>query len=474
VPADPRPELKLGLLSFLLTFAGACCAQLAGRPLLFLGGLTDEWFGLGWNLAFHGTLGWGDEPILLRPPGYPAFVALLLRAFTRVPLRLTPAYTESAAQLVSLAQALLLAATAALLFAWLRRPFGNAIAFAAALVYGLNPYSLVLPGLMHYDVLHLFLLVAGCAALDVAIARAERGAGPMAAAGALWGMAALVRPVTLPLPLFVAAMLFARGLRGSRAARALLAFCVAMALVIAPWTLRNFRISGRLVPVNVQGWAAVWGSTVEPLELDANTYQWRAIGLLHMQPLYRRVTGEDYSYLGFLKHNVALEAAFKEAALENIRERPRVYLWNVARGLLGLTLQLNTSLVGVFQRIQRTGEVVSQAWFWSGAEQERGATLASRTLDVLHLLLLAFAALGLARAIARREPFLAVPGLVFTCVALAHALTFFDFTYYYLKLPFLVVFAASGLASLRERGPLLAALLAGLAVAGSAALLLGL
>jgi len=68
----------------------------------------------------------------------------------------------------------------------------------------------------------------------------------------------------------------------------------------------------------------------------------------------------------------------------------------------------------------------------------------------------------------------AIPGLAFTCVALAHALTFFDFTYYYLKLPFLVVFAASGLASLRERGPLLAALFAGLAVAGSAALLLGL
>jgi hypothetical protein len=327
---------------------------------------------------------------------------------------------------------------------------------------------------MHYDVLHLFLLVAGCAALDGALARAETSFWPMAAAGALWGLAALVRPVTLPLPLFVLGMLFARGLRGRRAAGACFAFSIAMALAIAPWTLRNFRIAGRVVPVNVQGWAAVWGSTVEPLPLDANEYQWRSIGIKHLQPLYRHVTGEDYSYLGFLKHNVALESAFKQAALANIRERPRVYLWNVARGLLGLSLQLNTSLVAVWQRIQRTGEVVSQAWFWSGGENERRATLASRSMEALHLLLLAFAGLGLVRACAGREAFLAVPGLVFACVALAHALTFFDFTYYYLKLPFLVVFAASGLAGWRARGPLLAALLACLALASSAALLLGL
>jgi len=71
----------------------------------------------------------------------------------------------------------LLAATAALLFAWLRRRVGNTLAFAAALLYGLNPYSLVLPGLLHYDVLHLFLLVAGCAALVLG------GHGPDAGTG---------------------------------------------------------------------------------------------------------------------------------------------------------------------------------------------------------------------------------------------------------------------------------------------------
>ena len=168
-----RPALKLGLLVFLVTMAAAGYALREHRPLLTLDGLTDEWFPLGYNVAAYGTLGWGDEPILLRPPGYPAFIAGVLRLTTRVPPRLTPSYGEIATSMVCLAQAVLLAATAALLFAWLRPRVGNALAFAAALLYGLNPYSLVLPGLLHYDVLHLFLLVAGCLALDLALARAD-------------------------------------------------------------------------------------------------------------------------------------------------------------------------------------------------------------------------------------------------------------------------------------------------------------
>lgn len=129
LPAGARPELRLGLLVFLLTVAAAGYVLLMRRPLLFLGSLTDEWFPLGYNLAAYGTLGWGDEPILLRPPGYPAFIAGLLLLATRVPVRLTPSYAEIAVQMVFLAQAVLLAATAALLFAWLRRRIGNALAF---------------------------------------------------------------------------------------------------------------------------------------------------------------------------------------------------------------------------------------------------------------------------------------------------------------------------------------------------------
>jgi hypothetical protein len=442
-------------------------------PLLFLGGLTDEWFPLSYNLAAYGTLGWGDEPILLRPPGYPAFVAAVLRLTTRVPARLTPSYTTIATEMVCLAQAVLLAATATLLFAWLRRRVGNGPAFAAGLLYGLNPYCLMLPGLIHYDVLHLFLLVAGCAALDRALDRAPSSLRPLAATGALWGLAALVRPVTLPLPLLVLVMIFARGLRGRRAAAAALAFSLAMAAVIAPWTARNYALSGRFIPINVQGWAAVWGSTVMPLRMEPNEYQWSTVAARYWRPLYLRLTGEEYDYLGYLKHNVALEVGFKDEALGNLRRQPGVYAWNAARGFLSLSLQINTSLVSVFQRIQRTGEVVRQQWFWAGAEAERPETRASRATGVVFALLTVLAGIGIARGAARRDSFVLVPGLVYLCVALAHALTFFDFNYYYLKLPFLVVFAALGTDALGKRGRWLAVVPLALALGTSAALLLG-
>ena len=129
--AGARPEITLGLLVFLLTLASAGYVLIARRPLLFLGGLTDEWFPLGYNVAAYGTLGWGDQPILLRPPGYPAFLAGVLRLATRVAPPPTPAYTSAALRMVTLAQATLLAATAALLFAWLRPRVGNGVAFGS-------------------------------------------------------------------------------------------------------------------------------------------------------------------------------------------------------------------------------------------------------------------------------------------------------------------------------------------------------
>lgn len=469
-----RPELTLGLLVFLLTLVASSSLTAIRRPLLAMGGLTDEWFPLGYNLAAFGTLGWGDQPILLRPPGYPAFIAAILGIAAPPPAaEATPAYDAVAFAVVSQAQALLLAATAALLFVALRRRVGNALATMAALLYGLNPYSLLLPGLLHYDVLHHFVLVAGCLALDRALDRAGTSPWPLAAAGAFWGVAALIRPVTLPLPVFVLLMILARGIRGRRAAVALLAFSLAMGAAIAPWTARNYFHSGRVVPINIQGWAAVWGSSVERLKPDPNEYQWAAVAATYMLPLHRRVTGENYDYHGYVKHNAALEAAFKHDALENLRRQPGVYAWNVARGFLSMSLQINTAMVSAFQRIQREQVLVSQSWFWTGHEAERTPTRASRTTGALFGLLTVLAAIGFAQGARRRDLFLLVPGLVYLCAATAHALTFVDFMYYYLRVPFLIVFAAVGMDALGAWGLRVAAGLLALAVTASAVLLLG-
>jgi 4-amino-4-deoxy-L-arabinose transferase-like glycosyltransferase len=438
-----------------LLFVGSLAAALflcvARRPAGSLGGLTDEYFPLGVNLAAHGTLGWGTTPIVFRPPGYPAFVALVLRATTPVPPVPGPEYLAQAGVIVCIAQAALLAATSVLLFEWLRRRVRASIAFTAALLYGVNPYSLILVGLVHYDVLHLFLTVAGCIALETAVERRDRAWLGLLAAGVLWGLTTLVRPLTLLLPPFVWLALHGRGLRGWRVATALCFFVAGMGLAIMPWTVRNYAVSGRLIPVNAQFWVAFWGSTAAKLRMDPNEYQWRGMAVTH----YKRATGQDYDYLAYLRDNLGLEAAFREQSLRNLRAQPEVYLHNVLRGFATMNLQINTALVSAYQRIQRPGESASQAWFWEGAEDERRETLASRSFGVLVAALTLLAGYGIVSAWSRRDGWLFVPGAVYLCLCLAHTLTYMDFMYYYVKLPFLVVFAALGLEALHARGPTL-------------------
>jgi len=439
-----------GLLALLVLGASTYLMRV-GRPLEYVGGLTDEWFPIGCNLAVHQTMGLGKEPIVLRPPGYPAFIAIVLSVTTRVPAAIGLEYLQEAARPVLLVQAVLLAATAVLIFAWLTPRVGVRGALVAAALYGLNPYSLLLPGLLHYDVLHHFITVAGCIALDRSLS-ASRPFIPLAGAGALWGVATLVRSVTLPLPVFVLGMIVARGYRGRRALAAAVTFAAGMAVTVAPWTARNYRVTGRLIPVNLQGWAAIWGSTVAPLRLDPNEFQWAGLAETQMQPIFRRATGADYAYSAYVRNNVAVEEAFKQAALENLAARPGIYAWNVVRGFVSLSFQINTSLVSVYQRVQRTREAPSQSWFWAGQGAERRETLASSAFGVLVGALTILAVAGLALGIARGDHFLLVPGLVCACMVLAHAVTFVDVMYYYLKVPFLVVFAAVGLEAVRERG----------------------
>ena len=71
-------SLKLASLVFLLVVAVSLPRQLI--PLRFAGGSVDgDWFTLGANLATFGTLGFGEEPLVYRAPGFPAFVAVIVK-----------------------------------------------------------------------------------------------------------------------------------------------------------------------------------------------------------------------------------------------------------------------------------------------------------------------------------------------------------------------------------------------------------
>ena len=169
-----------------------------------------------------------------------------------------------------------------------------------------------------------------------------------------------------------------------------------------------------------------------------------------------------------------LDAAHRREAIANIRRQPLVYVRNVARSLYTLTFQMNTGLPRAFRFLQREPGLARADWFQRGLPQPfegRGLAMALRGSFGI---LAALSVVGLALAALQRDRQMLPPVLVGACVGLAHALTHMDLMYFYLRIPFLVIFAFYALHQLVPRGPNLvlrgrpipAAMAAGFVLAG--------
>ena len=442
--AISRGTVALAVFAAVLAVAGFSIARRC--QLGFMGGLADEHFALGLKLRANGTLGPDrDEPSALRPPGYPAFVAAATAAIVRPPAQLSAAaFLDSGQRAVYAVQALALAATAALLFLWLSERLSPHWAASAALVFGLNPYGIVLVGLLHYAVLHLLLLVASAWTLQRALDRPA--AGRALAAGVVAGVCNLVRPVTMMVPALVLAadVLARRPWRDTLRRTAALA--AGMALALAPWAVRNWTVTGRLIPVGDTGWTALWGQTLRPLAVDPARYEWYELVAPHFRPLFARATGApDYDYLVLVRRTADVERVFRAEALANLRQRPGVYLGNAVRTLSSYLLDVSPMFVETFAAVQdgcrgATAEVPS-AWFHPGG-RVFGRTALARIFRWTWLAVTGAAVLGLVLALRRRDRFALAPSLLLLAMGLTHALVLVSPMHYYSKLPLVVALAA--------------------------------
>jgi hypothetical protein len=487
VSAPPR-RLPMAALVFALVASLGLTSVLTRPQLGTLGGVTDEYFALGARLWANGTLGLSaDEPSALRAPGYPALVAATLRVAlgdpASVDLRAVHVRGQRA---VGVMQAMVLALGAALLFAWLATRVDATLAAALAVAFGTGPYVLVAAGLLHYGPVHMTLMVAGCWLLDRAVAAPS--ARRLALAGALWGLAALVRPVTVLLPFFVLlALLWAR--TPARAAlRHTLVLAAAMGAVLVPWTARNLHVTNRLVLVTNNNWVTLWGQTVRPLPHDPNRYVWFDLYAADLMPVISRVTGNlAFDYEQYVRRLGEIEDAFRAEALSNLRRQPAVYAGNVARTAASLLVEPTPVLLAAFRQVRLDeaslrgpyGVVaVPQGWFVRGEPQPTLPPVLHVASNLLVYGWLVLAGAGALVALRRRTPaglaLLAVGG----CVLTTHALVFMHLMHYYVRWPIAAGLAALALQELASRGPrearaarLGAGLLATLSVAVSAALI---
>jgi hypothetical protein len=173
-------------------------------------------------------------------PAYPVFLAALSFGM------------PASLGFIRLAQAVVAAFGALLVMALAERLVGPRAAIAAGLVYALDPLLVMASGLLYPEtvaalVLPLVILLSLEAAEGDSLGRS-------ALAGGLLGVLALLRPVALVLPPVVAAWIaLAVPARTSRRLVHVGVLGLAFLCVLAPWTVRNWRVSGELVPVAMAG-----------------------------------------------------------------------------------------------------------------------------------------------------------------------------------------------------------------------------
>lgn len=200
------------------------------------------------TLVQHGTFGWtAGEPTSFWPPGTTFLHAALFAIFG---IRYEPIVAMNIA--LSLGIVWVTARLAA-------RFWGQKAAVLSALILAVWPTLVMYPTILASELPFLFLTLL---ALDI-WSQSRRGftsRGLMA--GLVLGLAALVRPQALLLPLVYAAGLLLTT-RGSPRAlidqlRCIAVAGVVMALVIAPWTWRNFQLYGEPVLISSNGGVTLW------------------------------------------------------------------------------------------------------------------------------------------------------------------------------------------------------------------------
>src|SRR5262245_17746198 len=157
-------------------------------------------------------------------------------------------------------QAILNAAIPLLVFLFARDRVGRRSAAVAAGLAGVCSFNTIYASTESSDAVCTVVFMAAVYCFGRALR--DESIGWFAAAGGLAGVAAQFRPNLILLPLLLAAF----GAWSARTARGLAAAVVvvaAAAAALAPWIVRNYRLTGMLVPTSVHGGVQLWYGTLE-------------------------------------------------------------------------------------------------------------------------------------------------------------------------------------------------------------------
>lgn len=258
---SPSPGLR-GLL--LRAFAGRLpalwlfAAALAVRLLfnVFLVGLDvptqdtfsdwKEYDSVGLSLAAGTGFTIHGMPYLIHPPGYPLFLGFLYLLF---------GHSYAA---VKVAQSVLGALTCVLILLIGERLFTKRVGMLAAAIAAVYPHLVYYTGILMSETLFVFLATVFLYAL--AWLREDVSPRRSALAGVALGLASLTRPMLMFIPVLLYVWIWREFGNKTRALAVVAMIWASMAVVILPWTVRNYVVTGAVVPIVATHWVTLYGA----------------------------------------------------------------------------------------------------------------------------------------------------------------------------------------------------------------------
>jgi 4-amino-4-deoxy-L-arabinose transferase-like glycosyltransferase len=262
--------------------------------------------GRGFSSPFQGDTG----PTAMLPPLYAYVVGGVFRVFG--------IFTAASAIVLLTLQSIFSAVTCIPVYAIGVWTFGKRAARGAGWTWAFFPYAIYLSAAMIWSTSLSALLLALILWL---VLRIQEGAGwrDWLLLGFAVGTTALTNPTIIPVCVALVLWLWLRApeRRGAIAARASVAVLIAL-LCIVPWTVRNYRVFGRFIPIRSNLWAHLYGGN----SLDTGQF-WHA----DRDPTTDARELAEAARLG----EMAYMAEKKQQALAFVREHPRVYVWLVLK-----------------------------------------------------------------------------------------------------------------------------------------------
>ena len=350
-----------------------------------LGGLSEEYYVIGLHFFQTGSLCSNYEyPIstsVFRPPGYSFFIGTVIKVWGEIThndsalrhknTEMDPKAVNQSADAIFFAQALLLSLSTVVLYIWLSTYISLSNSFIISLIFGCNPYMIIMTGLMHYEILHIFLIIISTYSLIYIIDKHSDSRWKMILPGILWGLATLTRPTTLILPAFVF-LLFCIIFKKSKKKIATLSllFILGMSIAIMPYTVRNYIITKEFIPVNAQGGLALYAGTVTKFERIPNHYRWWTVMFKYVCPIYFREIHDPLDDPRLCKskyqeHALQLDSVFKKEAINNIINNPQIYFYNTLINFVTINLDINSVFIKLFQAKQDTYKDKDIEYNWS-------------------------------------------------------------------------------------------------------------